>query len=845
LTDDGGTANGGQNASPPQTFTITVDAVNDAPILTGDSFLTPIPRNSTDPAGDLVADLAGAGIIDPDLGAVEGIAVVGSTGTTAQGAWQFSTDGGQGWTPFGAVSPATARLLRDVDLVRFVPAAGFVGSVTLTYRAWDQTTGTAGSTADVTVATGGATAFSSATATGTLQVGVNLTPVLEDTRSPKGDMVQVLVGGFVTDPDAKAKTGIAVVEVTNGSAGTWQYNTGRGWKPLVATPDKALLLRSTDKVRFLPAANASGVGTLLFHAWDQTTGKAGGTADLTVGTGDGTAFSTARSIGFVQVTAVNDAPVLDIGGEPPLTRVLPTATDPAGDLVRDLIGGAATDVERDPVGMAATTATGNGTWQFQAEGTTTWTPLGTVSARAPKFLAPLDRIRFVPAAGVAGSARLSFKAWDGTAVSKATEKGTLLVTTEVAPPANTAPVLDTASTPTLTAVPEDTKAPAGDLVSALLGTAVTDPDAGAHRGVAVTGLTGAANGTWQFSTNNGKTWRVVGSVSDASALLLRDTDRLRFVPGKDYNGTASVTYRAWDRTRGAAGARADLTIADGGRSPFSTAAETATVTISPVNDAPVLNTKPTPTLTPVLPTATDPTGDLVSRLVMAATDVEGDPVGMAAVSASGNGTWQFRRPGDVIWTAFGTVSAGTPRFLAPTDLVRFVPTPGQSGTAKLGYKAWDGALVSKAIESVSLSVNAVDDRPVLNTAGSPALTPVRADDADPAGDLVSALLGSAAIDADPGAELGIAVVAAGAGGTWEVDTGAGWEALGPVSARSPRLLEATDRIRFKPAAGFVGSTRLSFKAWDAGSANPTGPLALSAATETAVVVVNTAPVLQV
>src|SRR5262245_14283384 len=155
--------------------------------------------------------------------------------------------------------------------------------------------------------------------------------------------------------------------------------------------------------------------------------------------------------------------------------------------------------------------------------------------------------------------------------------------------------------------------------------------------------------------------------------------------------------------------------------------------------------------------------------------------------------------------------------------------------------------MSAATETVSLVVNSVDDRPVLNTAGNPAFTPVLAGDQNPGGDLVSALLGTAATDADPGADLGIAVtVAPTTAGTWEVMTnGTTWEALGSVSSKAPRLLRATDRIRFIPNAGFVGSVKLSFKAWDARSADPNGPLAFSTATETAVVVVNTAPVLQV
>ena len=650
----------------------------------------------------------------------------------------------------------------------------------------------------------------------------------------------------MTDADAKAKKGIAIVGVTNGPAGTWQYSVAGKWLPLTGSPDKALLLRDTDKIRFLPAPNATGFGSIRFHAWDQTAGKAGTFADLTTGVGGGTAFSAARGVGFAEVTAVNDAPVLDVGGDPTLTRVLPTATDPAGDLVADLVGSAATDAENDPVGIAVTAATGSGTWQFQEEGTSTWTPLGPVSPKTPKLLGPQDRIRFVPTTGVAGSARLSFKAWDGSLQSKAVETGTLLVTTEPAPPANTAPVLDTVPDPVLSPVLEDDKKPFGDGVLALLGQAVTDPDAAALLGAAITGLTGTANGTWQYSLNNGKTWTAVGLVSGSNALLLRDTDKLRFLPGKDFVGTATVTFQAWDRTRGAAGARADARLA-GGTTPFSTAAETATVTVNPVNDAPVLNTKANPQLTPVLPTATDPAGDLVSTLIGTnATDVERDPIGIAVTAHSGKGTWQYQLTGTTDWTNIGFVLAAAPRLLAPTDRVRFLPTPGQSGTAKLSYKAWDGTLTSVATETVTLVVNAVDDKPVLNTAGSPTLTSVAVGATNPPGDLVSALLGSAATDSDPTADLGIAVTGAPSTfGTWEVMTnGTSWEALGAVSSKAPKLLKATDRIRFVPAAGFVGVVKLSFKAWDAGSANPNGPNALSSATESATVAVNSAPVLQ-
>ena len=88
-------------------------------------------------------------------------------------------------------------------------------------------------------------------------------------------------------------------------------------------------------------------------------------------------------------------------------------------------------------------------------------------------------------------------------------------------------------------------------------------------------------------------------MSPATALLLRDTDRVRFVPDGQNGTAASFTFVAWDRTAGSA-ARSSAPRAAGGTSAFSLASDTATITVSAVNDAPVL----TPSA-PALPTITE------------------------------------------------------------------------------------------------------------------------------------------------------------------------------------------------------------------------------------------------
>ncbi|MGQ0752034.1 MAG: DUF4347 domain-containing protein, partial [Betaproteobacteria bacterium] len=128
---------------------------NAAPVLSGANDLSPISEDATSNPGALVSDLIAGQVTDADAGALRGIAVTAVD--DSNGTWQYSTNGGTSWTDFGAASATSARLLAaDANTyVRFVPDANFNGTVTngLTFRAWDQTTGTAGATADTTALT--------------------------------------------------------------------------------------------------------------------------------------------------------------------------------------------------------------------------------------------------------------------------------------------------------------------------------------------------------------------------------------------------------------------------------------------------------------------------------------------------------------------------------------------------------------------------------------------------------------------------------------------------------------------------------------------------------------------
>lgn len=147
---------------------------------------------------------------------------------------------------------------------------------------------------------------------------------------------------------------------------------------------------------------------------------------------------------------------------------------------------------------------------------------------------------------------------------------------------NDAPVL-TASAPSLITITEDETANGGQTVASFLGASIADVDHGALQGIAITATT-SAHGHWEYSTD-GSTFVAFPAVSGGSALLLAATDMVRFVPDGEDGGTDTFTYVAWDQTTGIHGTMVDVS-ASGGPAAFSVTSDTATLTVTAVNDAP-------------------------------------------------------------------------------------------------------------------------------------------------------------------------------------------------------------------------------------------------------------------
>ncbi|MBF8271434.1 MAG: hypothetical protein HW380_539 [Magnetococcales bacterium] len=192
----------------------------------------------------------------------------------------------------------------------------------------------------------------------------------------------------------------------------------------------------------------------------------------------------------------------------------------------------------------------------------------------------LRQVKFVPVADFDGTVTWNFTVTDSSALDSGS--ATVSITMK---PVQDAPVL-TAAAPVLTTIDENATANAGQTVASFAGASITDVDTSPApvEGIAITALN-SGYGTWQYDTGGG--WIAMGAVSGTSALLLRDSDKVRYVPDGLHGESVGLTYRAWDQTSGATGTKVDVS-SNGGATAFSTTTDTASLTVTEVIDAPQL-----------------------------------------------------------------------------------------------------------------------------------------------------------------------------------------------------------------------------------------------------------------
>ncbi len=556
--------------------------------------LPTIAADSTSSALTVTSLLTQAGYHDPDGAALaKGIAIVG-TSAASPGSWQYMVSANH-WLPLPPVSSAAALLLPATASLRFA-SNNQLGTATLTFAGWDETQGTSGAIFNV-AASGGAAAFSTAvvalnvtvrpTVAWSATTGPRLTPVLPGTAAnpskPAGDSVAAVFGGFFLTNNPAVSVGVAIVGSSGAKSGVWQFsrNAGASWTPMpTASATSAVLLSGSDEIRFVPANNFAGRVSLSALAWN----GAGGTDGTPV---NPNMLGTAVSAGTISaLCSVNTAPVL-AGAGVTLKTINENALSPAVTAAALLADAHETDADGKAAlsGIAVIGASGPGTWQW-LDGTV-WTAIPSVSSSQALLLSSTSTVRFAPTnyQASSGAAALTYLAWDQTA-------GTSGMTETIAGLGGATPFSATAAianlpvnfvsqaptwaagvsaafTPVLPFSSTNPQPdPPGDGVASVFGNAFRAA-AGIQVGVAITAQTGNADGTWEFSTDDGNSWRTFPTVSNQTPLHLSANDLVRFVPSKPFSGAVSLTAKAWD-----------------GGTGLSTATLTAT---GVVNAAPLLN----------------------------------------------------------------------------------------------------------------------------------------------------------------------------------------------------------------------------------------------------------------
>ncbi|MDD3325897.1 MAG: DUF4347 domain-containing protein, partial [Zoogloea sp.] len=440
---------------------------------------------------------------------------------------------------------------------------------------------------------------------GTAHGGVDLDPnpatlTIDLAAANDGPQVTVPTTITVTEDVASALTGIvfADVDAASGSvvatlsvpSGTLAATSGGG----VTVGGSASALTLTGSLTSINAfIAASGVSYT-------TASNALAPVTLTVALNDGGNTGSGGSLGVsstltLDVTAVNDAPTITVPGTQTVAE--------EGSLT--ISGISFGDVDADSGDVSVTLTVAHGTLSLGgdtsgititagADGSTTMTISGTLAA----VNAAVTSLGYVPSLDFSGADSLQLAIDDGgnsgtgTALSASTSL-TLTVTG-----ANDAPVL-TAASPNLGVISdEDSASSAGyavqDFVGSGLGqTGISDVDVPvdaefAGQGIAIHAVStsGPGAGTWEYQVGAGP-WTSF-TLSPGMSLLLAATDHIRFVPDGLNATTATFSYYLWDGATGSAGSQVDASTRGGGTA-FSTGTDTATLTVTPVNDAPAVD----------------------------------------------------------------------------------------------------------------------------------------------------------------------------------------------------------------------------------------------------------------
>jgi len=636
------------------TVTVTVNAVNDAPVNT-------LPASGWTTNEDTAVTLTGLSVADPDAGG--GTITVtlnvgaGSLTAAAGGNVAVSGTGSATLTLTGTLADINAYLASGAAPV-FVPASNANGPVTLTMTTNDGgNTGSGGALTDVDTRI--------ITIAPVNDAPVNTMPPGYTTNE---DTALGLTGLQIADIDAGSGTMTVVLSVTSGNlsatAGGGVTLAGSGTSSLTLTGTLANInafLSGASRPTFTPAADFNGAVTLTMTTSDGGNTGAGGTLSdtdtlvITVNpvndapaldldaSGAGTGFSTGYTENGAGVAVVDtDSLITDVDSANMASATLVIANGQAGDVLS--ISGAL------PAGITAS-------WN-----PATFTLTLTGAATKAAYETALEQVRYSSTSDNPSTVTrtINVSVNDGAADSN-TAIATVTVMAVNDAPVNTLPAGGWT-------VNEDT-------ALALTGLSVTDPDAGTGT---VTVTLSVGSGTLAAATAGGVT--VTGSGTDTVTLTgtlasinayLASASRPVYTPVADFNGPVAFT----------------MTSSDG----IESDTDTRTITVTPVADIAADTATTNEDAAVTIDVNANDTFENAGHTITA---INGTSIVVNGVVAIANGTVRLN--------ADGTLS--------------FTPTADYNGNASFTYTVASGGVTETA--TVNVTVTAVNDAPVNTVPGA-------------------------------------------------------------------------------------------------------------------------------
>ncbi|WP_237046761.1 tandem-95 repeat protein [Aquipseudomonas alcaligenes] len=520
----------------------------------------------------------------------------------------------------------------------FKPVANWSGTATLTYRARDSK-GVYSNTATITVTVN----------------PVNDVPVADPKSLTTPEDTAATVTLSATDIDSPAPTVFAIVTAPAAASGTasitgntltftpaanWngtatltyraQDSSGAWSAPVSVTLNVAPVNDAPSVANRVLTMNEDTVGTLAMTVTDIDLSYEGDSHTWEIVTGpdasDGGAVITGGTLTFKPVanwsgTATLTYRARDSKGVYSNTATITVTVNPVNDVPS--VANRVLTMNEDTVGTLAMTVTDI---DLSYEGDShTWEIVTGPDASDGGAVITGGTLTFKPVANWSGTATLTYRARD----SKGVYSNTATITVTVNP-VNDVPVADPKSLTT----PEDT--------AATVTLSATDIDSPAPTVFAIVTAPAAASGTASITGNT-----------------------LTFTPAANWNGTATLTYRAQDSS-GAWSAPVSVTL-----------------NVAPVNDAPSVANR-----------VLTMNEDTVGTLAMTVTDID--------LSYEGDShTWEIVTGPDAS-DGGAVITGGT---------LTFKPVANWSGTATLTYRARDSKGVYSNTATITVTVNPVNDVP--------------------------------------------------------------------------------------------------------------------------------------